>query len=149
MIRLGSLLVLMASIGFVSVTEALYAGDVKRDETVLAIYRSAGMKHPDRMKPMDSYEFTIAADGDWQFKPRKGHPGAGTLDAEDFDQWLEAIEDGLETVASDPTLGALDESFLDITLLTRDEKIQVRIFVLEELAQAIEKKIVELAKPER
>ncbi|HUP62636.1 MAG TPA: hypothetical protein VNA69_19700 [Thermoanaerobaculia bacterium] len=144
MIRLGSLLVLMASIGFVSVTDAVYADDVG---IVIAIHRSAGFRDPELTKPMDYYQFTVVKDGNWELKPLKGESRKGKLDAEDLDEWLEAIEDGLDEVESDPMLGALDEPYMDITVRINARKTQVRIRLSEELSQTIETKIVELAKP--
>lgn len=152
MIRLRSLLALMASIGFVSVTDAVYADDVKKndDGIVIAIDRSAGNKDPELTKPIDYYRFTVVKDGSWEFKPLKGESKKGKLGAEDLNKWLEAIEDGgLDTVKSNPSLGALDESYMDVTVQTKDEKTRVRILLSEKLSQAIEKKIVEVAKPDK
>ena len=134
MIRLGSLLLLIASIGF--------AASADRIDFVIAIDRSAGMKND---KPMDHYRFTVVKDGSWELDPLKGESRKGTLAAEDLDEWIEAIEDGLDEVESNPELGALDESFMDITVQTRNRKSRVRIRTSEELSQAIEEKIVELA----
>jgi len=149
MIRLGSLLVLMASIGFVSVTEVPNADDVKTkdDGIVIAIDRSAGFTNPELTKPIDHYRFTVIKDGSWEFKPQKGESKKGKLGAEDLNKWLKAIEDGgLDKVESNPMLGALDEPYMDITVQTK-KKTQVRIRLSEKLSQAIEKKIVEVAKP--
>lgn len=146
MIRLGSLLVFLASIGF-SVTAAPYADD-GQNGIVIAIDRSAGFTNPERARPMDHYRFTVAQDGSWDFKPLKGEPRKGELGAEGLSQWLEAIEDGLDTVVSNPMLGALDEPYLEIAVQTRDKKTRVRISVSEKLSQAIEKRIVELARPD-
>ena len=44
-------------------------------------------------------------------------------------------------------LGAHDEPYMDITVQTKDKKTRVRIGLSEKLSQAIEKKIVEVAKP--
>jgi predicted DNA binding CopG/RHH family protein len=49
---------------------------------------------------------------------------------------------------SDPELGARDESYMDLTVQTRDKKTRVRIRLSETLSQAIEKNIVELARPD-
>jgi hypothetical protein len=144
MIRLGSLLLFMASIGFVSVTEALYADDVMKNDLriVIAIDRSAGFKNPEVTTPMDHYRFTVLKDGSWEFKPLKGESRNGELGAEDLDQWVKDIEDGgLYRVESNPELGALDESYMDITVQTWEKKTQVRIRLSEELSQAIEKHI--------
>ena len=48
---------------------------------------------------------------------------------------------------SNPKLGAADEPYMDITVQTKGKKTQVRIRLEEKLSQAIEKKIVEVAKP--
>jgi len=144
MIRLGSLLVLMASIGFVSVTDAAYTDDLG---IVIAIDRSAGFRNPELTKPMDYYRFTVVKDGIWELEPLKGESRKGKLSAEDLDEWLEAIEDGgLDEVESDPMLGAADEPYMDITVRINGKKTQVRIRLSEELSQMIEKKIVELAR---
>ena len=140
MIRLAPLLMFMASIGLVSVTSAA--------DIVIAIDRSAGFTNSELTKPMDHYRFTVVKDGSWELKPLKGESRKGTLGAEDLDKWLEAIEEGgLDTVESDPMLGALDEPYMDITVQTRNKKTRVRIRLSEKLSQAIEKKIVEVAKP--
>lgn len=139
-----SLLVFIASISFISITDAAYPDDMRN---VIAIDRSAGFTNPERAKPMDHYRFTVGEDGRWELDPVKGESRKGTLDAEDLDKWLEAIEDGLDEVESNPMLGALDEPFMDITVQTRNRKTHVRIGLSEKLSQAIEKKIVEVAKP--
>jgi hypothetical protein len=144
MIHLASLLIVMASMGS-PVEETLYADDVKNDAgIVIAIYRSAGNKNPERITPIDYYQFTVIMDGKWEFKPLKGESRKGRLDAEDLDKWLKAIEADLDEVESNPMLGALDESYMDITLQTRRVNTRVRIRLSEKLSQAIENEIVEL-----
>jgi hypothetical protein len=150
MIRLGSLLVFVASIGFVSVTEAPYADDaMKNDECiVIAIYRSAGFTSAERTQPIHHYRFTVVNDGSWELTPLKGEAQKGKLGADDLEKWVKDIEDGgLSKVESNPMLGALDEPYMDITVNTREKKTRVRIPLAEKLSQAIEKKIVELVKP--
>lgn len=139
-------LVFMATMGFVSVTEAASAGDMKSLDIVIDIHRSAGFTNPERDKPIDHYEFTVVKDGRWELKPRKGESRKGELSAEELSTWLEAIDRGLDDVESDPMLGAADESFMDVTVQTRDGKDRVRIRLTERLSQAIEKNIVELAR---
>jgi hypothetical protein len=152
MIRLGSLLVLMASMGFVAVTDPAYAADAKKkdDAFVINIERGAGFTNPELTKPIDHYRFTVAKDGSWEFKPQKGESKKGKLGADDLNKWLKVIEDGgLDKVKSNPRLGATDEPYMDITVQTKDKKTQVRIRLEEKLSQAIEKKIVEVAKPDK
>jgi hypothetical protein len=150
MIRLGSLLVFVASMGFVSVTDSAYADDVKKkdDAFVFAIERGAGFTDPQQYKPIDHYRFTVAKDGSWEFKPQKRGFKKGKLGADDLNKWVKDIEDGgFDKVKSNPRLGAADEPYMDITVQTKDKKTQVRIRLEEKLSQAIEKKIVEVAKP--
>ncbi len=150
MIRLGSLLVFLASIGFVSVAETPHADDVKQHDEgiVIAIDRSAGFTSAEHIQPIDHYRFTIVQDGHWEFKPVKGEAKKGRLDADDLHQWVKDIEDGgLSEVESDPMLGALDEPYMDITVDTSGKKTRVRIRLAEKLSQAVEKKIVEVVKP--
>jgi len=145
MTRLVALLVFLASIGFVS---AMYAADTDDANLVIAIDRSAGFTSAERARPIDHYRFTVVKDGGWLFKPVKGEWRKGKLGAEDLKRWLEAIEDGgLYTVESNLMLGALDDPYMDITVRTGNRKTRVRIPLSETLSRAVEKKIVELAKP--
>jgi len=145
MTRLVALLVFLASIGFVS---AAQAADTDDANLVIAIDRSAGFTSAERARPIDHYRFTVVKDGGWVFKPVKGESRKGKLGAEDLKRWLEAIEDGgLYTVESNLMLGALDEPYMDITVRTGNRKTRVRIRLSETLSKAVEKKIVELAKP--
>jgi WD40 repeat protein len=52
-----------------------------------------------------------------------------------------------DKLKSNPSLGAAAEPFMDITIQANDKKEQKRIPLQEKLAQAIEKKVLELAKP--
>ena len=144
MIRLASLLLFMASI-------ALYADDVMENDPriVIDVHRSAGFKNPERIQPMEHYQFTVLKDSSrefsWELDPLKGESRKGTLSAEELDDWLrDIVEDGLYEVQSNPELGARDEPYMEITVQTW-KKTKVRIRVSEELSQAIEKDIVELA----
>ena len=149
MIRLGSLLVFVASMGFVSVTDSAYADDVKKDDAfVIAIERGAGLTAPNRTRPIDHYRFTVAKDGSWDFKPQRGESKKGKLGADDLSKWVKDIEDGeLGKIKSNPRLGAADEPYMDITVPSKGKKTQVRIRLEEKLSQAMEKKIVEVVKP--
>lgn len=151
MIRLASLLTLMISMGSVRVTGSAQAGDEKKndDGLVIAIERGAGLTPPDRTRPIDHYRFSVAKDGSWEFKPtQKGETKKGKLGADDVNKWVKDIEaGGLHKLKSNPRLGAADESYMDITVRTKDKRTQVRILLEEKLAQAIEKKIIAVAKP--
>ena len=148
MTRLASLLLFMATIGF-----ALYADEVMEDDPriVIDIYRSGGFKNPDRIQPMEFYRFTVLKEGSrelsWKLEPLKGESRKGTLSAKELDQWLANTEGRFYEVLSDPELGALDEPYMQITVQTW-KKTKVRIRVTEKLSQAIEKDIVELARPD-
>ena len=150
MIRPGSLLVLMASVGFLPVTDAAYADRVRDSDYafVIAIDRSAGLTSPKQTRPMDHYRFTVARNGFWELEPHfKGDAKKGRLDAEELDEWIEDIErGGLDTVESNPDLGAADEPYMDITVNTHETKVRVRIRLAEKLSQAIEDKIVEVVR---
>jgi hypothetical protein len=148
--RLGALLLLVGSMGFLPVTESARPHYVTNndDAFVIAVERSAGFTNPARAKAIDHYSFTVANDGNWEFKPQKGEAKKGTLRADDFNKWIKDIEDGgLYRVKSNPELGALDEPYMDIAVRTKEKKTQVRIRLAEELSQAVEKKIVEVVEP--
>jgi hypothetical protein len=117
------------------------------DAFVIAIDRSAGSDvAPDG--PISHYRFTVAKDGSWEFKPREGKSKKGKLSADDLNQWVKTIEDGgLHKVKSDPLLPAKDADFMIITVQAKDKKTRVTIPLGQKLSQAIEKKIVEIAKP--
>jgi hypothetical protein len=136
MFRLGSLLLLLGSM-FVPMTS-------KNDAFVIAVDRSAGMRGG---KAIDHYRFKVDEKGNWEFTPLKGEARMGKLGADELDKWIRDIEDGgLYTVRSNPDLGALDESFMDITVNTGEKKTRVRIPLADRLSRAIEKKIVEVVK---
>ena len=138
---------LLAGIGLFLVVPALATDKTEADDTfVIAIARSSGFVTPDG--PITHYRFTVAKDGSWEFKPQEGESKKGKLSADDLNQWVKAIEDGgLYKVKSDPLLGARDAPFMAITVQARDKETRVTIPLEEKLSQAIEKKIVELAKP--
>jgi hypothetical protein len=127
---------------------ALAADKTQADDAfVIAIERSAGFDVAP-YGPIAHYRFTVARDGSWQFKPQEGESRKGKLSADDLEQWVKTIEDGgLYKVKSDPLLGARDAPFMAITVQARDKETRVTIPLEEKLSQAIEKKIVELARP--
>src|SRR5262249_61203145 len=123
------------------------ADDPKRgdDAIVSVIERGGGFVDPGK-DPSAHYQFTVAKEGSWEFKPLKGSK-KGKLKADDLKKWVKEIEDGgLAKLKSNPSLGAADESYMDITLLVNDKKEQKRIPLEEKLAQALDKKVLELAK---
>ena len=112
------------------------------DAFVLAIGRFSGGDGS------DFYQFTLARDGCWEFKPQGVQPLKGRLSADDLNKWVKEIEcGGLYTVKSNPDLWGEDVAFMDITVQTKDSKTRVRIPLQAKLAQAIDKKIVELTQP--
>src|SRR4051794_26884965 len=150
MFRLGSLLLFVGSMGFVPVTESASPHYVNNNDEafVIAVERSAGFTNPAQAKAIDHYRFTVAKNGNWEFKPQNAEARKGKLGADDFNRWVKDIEDGgLYEVESNPELGALDEPYMDITVNIKEKKTQVRIRLAEKLSQAIEKKIVEVVKP--
>lgn len=152
MFRIESLLLLVGLMGFAPVTESAGSHYVNNndDAFVIAVERSAGFTNPARAKAIDHYRFTVARNGDWEFKPQNGEAKNGKLRADDLNRWVKDIEDGgLYEVESDPELGALDEPYMDITVNTREKKTQVRIRLAEKLPQAVEKKIVGVVKSEK
>ena len=138
---------LLAGIGLFLAVPALAADKTEADDTFLiAVARSGGFVAPDG--PITHYHFTVAKDGSWEFKPQDGESKKGKLSADDLNQWVKAIEDGgLYKVKSDPLLGAKDAAFMAISVQAKGKKARVTIPLEEKLSQAIEKKIVELAKP--
>ena len=158
MVHLGSLMLLVGSI-IVPVREpARPLCTMHIDDPVLiqrpmyidlafVIQRSAGFKA--HAKAFDSYEFTVRKNGNWEFTAPNCRTKRGKLDAHDLDEWVKDIEDGgLYEVESNPELGALDEAYMDIAVNTWPKETRVRVHLAEPLSQAIEKKIIELVKPE-
>lgn len=149
MLRLGSLLLLVGSIGLFPVTASAHHHDAKNEDLVIAVDRNPGFVSADSVKTMDLYRFTIARNGDWEFKPSKGEAKKGKLAADDLTKWVQDVEEaGLYGVPSNPELGARDEPFLEITVDTWGRKAKIRMRPAEKVAKAIEKKIVELLKPD-
>jgi hypothetical protein len=149
MTRARLLLVLMGSVGLIYGPGVAPAGGPKKgdDAAVIAIERGGGLVDPAK-SPLAYYWFTVAKNGAWQFKPLKGDTRKGKLGADDVARWVKEIEDGgFAKLKSNPALGAADESYMDITVRARDRKEQKRIRLEEKLAQALEKKVLELAKP--
>ena len=115
--------------------------------TIIAIQRGGGFVDPAK-DPLAYYDFTVARDGSWELKPLKGESKKGKLGADGVKKWLKEIKDGgFDKLKSNPSLGAADESYMDITLQAEDKKERKRIPLQETLAQGLEKKILELAKP--
>src|ERR1044071_7805857 len=113
MSHLGSLLLLVGAMGLAPATDSARpsSADNKDGTFVLISQRSAGFI-PASSKAIDFYKFTVTKDGDWEFIPLNGEAKKGTLGVDDFNQWLENIEDGgLYEVESDPELGARDEPY--------------------------------------
>lgn len=140
MLHLGSLLLLVGSMGFVPVTAN------NNDAFVIDVFRSGG--NGPQTKAIDHYSFTVAKNGNWEFRPPKHEGKAGKLGADELNRWIKEMEDGgLYEVESNPHLGALDEPYMEITVNAKGKKTQVRISLAETLSQVIEKKIVELVRP--
>jgi hypothetical protein len=147
MIRVGLLLVLAGATGFSMLPGVAAAGEPKKADAVLAVERGGGFVNPD-VSPFAHYWFTVAKDGAWEFKPLKGPSRKGKLGADDITKWLKAIHDaGFQKLESNPALGAADEPYMDITVQTDGKKEKKRIPLEAKLAQALDKKILELVKP--
>ena len=149
MIRCGFLLAVAGSMGLYAGTTAATTHQEKQagDGLVLTLQRSGGFVPPDKF-PLAHYQFTVAKDGSWELKPAKGEVKKGKLAADDVTKWLKAIDDGgFDKLKSNPSLGAADEPFMDITVQGKDKKQQKRIPLQEKLAQTLEKKVLELAGP--
>lgn len=116
---------------------------------VLTLERSGGFVDPDK-NPLAIYQFTVAKDGTWELKPARGKTMKGKLGREQLTKWLKEIEDGgFARLKSNPALGAADETYMDITIQDKDKKEQKRIPLQEKLAQAIDKKVLELARSDK
>lgn len=147
MIRVRFLLVLVSAMGVLSLPSVAAAeGPKKAGAAVIAIQRGGGFVDPAR-SPYAHYWFTVAKDGAWELKPLKGDSRKGKLGT-DVNKWAKEIKDGgFDELKSNPALGAADESCMDITIQVNGKKEQKRIPLQEKLAQAIEKKVLELARP--
>jgi hypothetical protein len=151
MIRIGFLGTLVGLMSLNFVTDAASADDpAKVDDTpVITIERRGGFIDL-AQNPLANYRFTVAKDGAWELKPGSGKSRKGKLDTDAVIKWVKEIEEkGFAKLKSNPALGAADESYMDITIQAKDKKDQKRIPLEEKLAQAIEKKVVELAKPDK
>jgi len=151
MIRIGYLvtLVSLTHLSYVTTAEPVDERAKRDDAPVLTVERSGGFVDP-AQNPLANYGFTVARDGAWELKPGRGTSKKGKLDTEAVTKWLKDIEDkGFAKLQSNPALGAADESYMDITIQAKDKKEQKRIPLEEKLAQAIDKKVLELAKPDK
>jgi hypothetical protein len=148
MIRVGLLLVLVGSIGLLSLPSVAPGGGPKKAvAAVIALQRGGGFVDPAK-SPLAYYWFTVAKDGAWELKPLKGETKKGKLGTADVNKWVKEIEDGgFHKLKSNPALGAADEPYMDITIQAEGKKEQRRIPLGAKLAQAIEKKVFELIKP--
>jgi hypothetical protein len=149
MIRVGLLLVLAGATEYIAITKAASAKAAQQaDEAfVITIERSGGFVDPDT-NPLALYRFTVAKDGRWELKPAKGEARKGKLRADDLTMWLKEIEDGgFGKLKSNPSLGAADEPFMEITIRAEGKKEQKRIALEEKLAQAVEEKVFSLVGP--
>ena len=148
MIRVVFLLVLAGSTGSIALPKAAAAEAAPPADGafVLTIERSGGFVDPDQ-DPLALYRFTVAKDGGWELKPARGEARKGKLRADALTRWLKEIEEGgFDKLKSNPSLGAADEPFMEITIRAKGKKEQKRIRLEEKLVQAVEKKVIELAK---
>ena len=151
MIQIRFLVILVGLMALTIVASAASAEEPaqRQDAAVITIERSGGFVDP-AQNPLANYQFTVAKDGAWELKPGRGTSRKGKLDTDAVTKWLKEIEEkGFDKLKSKPALGAADESYMDITIRAKDKKDQKRIPLEEKLAQAIEKKVVELAKPDK
>lgn len=149
MIRVG-LLLLLGSMVMGSTTNSVDADHAKKanDDFVIAISRQQGNARP--VSPTVHYEFTVAKDGSWKFTPVEGKAKQGKLNADDLNKWLQEIANGgFGKLISNPKLGQADEPYMDITIQAKGKTERKRVRLLEKLAQAIEKKIIEIASPDK
>jgi hypothetical protein len=151
MIRIGNLMTFVSLMLLSYVATAASADErAKRDDAlVLTVERSGGFVNPEQ-NPFANYRFTVARDGAWELKPGRGTSKKGKLETDAVTKWLKDIEDkGFAKLESNPALGAADESYMDITIQAKDKKQQKRIPLEEKVAQAIDKKVLELAKADK
>jgi hypothetical protein len=139
---------LLGAAGLLHLTGAAPAADTKKAAgAVIAIQRGGGFVNVDQ-NPLAHYSFTVAKDGAWEFLPAKGASIKGKLGADEVPKWLKALDDGgFRKLRSEPALGAADEKYMDITVRDDAGKQQKRIRLEEKLAQALDKKILSLARP--
>jgi hypothetical protein len=151
MIRIGFLGILVGLSYLIIVASAPSADEPAQSEdaAVITIERSGGFVDP-AQNPLANYWLTVAKDGAWELKPGRGTSRKGKLDTDAVTKWVKEIEEkGFAKLQSNPALGAADESYMDITIQAKGKKEQKRIPLDEKLAQAIEKKVVELAKSDK
>jgi hypothetical protein len=141
MIRDG-LLFWLGSIVLVPAANSGYADDAKKAGGAFVI---AIRVQPGRAP---GYGFTVARDGSWEFRPVNGTAKQGQLTADDLNQWLRAVEKGgFDKLISNPKLGRACEPYMDIAIRAKNRTVKKRAPLLEKLAQAIHKKILDLSSP--
>jgi hypothetical protein len=149
MVRVWLLLVLAGSTGAIAGAKAAptVAAPPADDAFVITIERSGGFVDPDA-NPFALYRFTVTKSGGWELKPARGETRKGKLRTGELAKWLKEIKDGgYGKLNSNPSLGAADEPFMEITLRAEGKTDRKRIPLEEKLAQAVEKKVLRLVKP--
>jgi hypothetical protein len=138
-------LLLVVSLGLTTADEA------KKPASgfVIALQRSGGGFFDPR-NPLAQYGFKASKDGSWEFKGADGKVKKGKVKPDVLDKWAKEIKDGgFDKLKHDPALGAADQPFMDITILVKGKTERKRIPLGEKLARAIEKKVVEVVKPDK
>lgn len=124
------------------------AQEPKADPTaVVVLERSGGNFADPKATPPSHYGFTLGKDGAWELKYGQNQMKKGKLEADAVAAWVKAVQDGgFAKLKSNPALGAADEPFLDVTLRVGDKAERKKIRLEEKLAQALDKKVVEVVK---
>jgi hypothetical protein len=150
------MLTAMGSVGLLLIGGTVRAAGEKKatDAYALEVVRGGGLPPPDsREAELAHWRFTVAKDGSWEFRFGvfgKGGVKKGKLGTDELQRWIKDIEKGgFHKLESNTKLGAVDDSFMDITIRVKGEATQKRISSEEKLSQAIHKRVIELTKPEK
>ena len=122
------------------------------DDYALKIVRGGGLPPPNAPNAeFEHYVFTAGKDGKWEFRYgvfEKRGIKSGPIGTAELKRWIKDIEhDGFHRLESNPNLGAADEGYLDVTILSEGKQFQKRINMGENLSHSIHKRVIDVTRP--
>jgi hypothetical protein len=139
--------ILAAALALLSSADRAASREEEKDDgSVIAIHRGGGFVDPCRM-PFAHYWMKVMKGGAWEVKPLKGESRKGKLTDAGVKELMKMITaGGFDKLKSNPALGAADEPYLEISIVSDGKKVTKRIRLEEKLAEALDRKVTELAK---
>jgi hypothetical protein len=121
----------------------------KKGDAVIEIKRISGFSLDP--KAISVYTFVVAKEGNWEFKEvteadKVGKQVKGKLSNNNLQKWAKEIEDALAKVKPKEKWGT-DDPYMVITVRSDGRTTEMKVAWEDRLAQAIETRIVEIAKP--